>query len=86
MPEVADGAGVLFNPRKPDEISRAMSDILLDSSLRGRLERLGTQRAALFSWQSSARATLDIYRDVMEEQRGVSLKPTTVASVPSNKR
>lgn len=86
MPEVADGAGVLFNPRKPDDISRAMSDILLDSNLRGRLERLGTQRAALFSWQSSARATLDIYRDVMEERRGVSLKQSTLASVPSSKR
>ncbi len=85
MPEVADGAGVLFDPRKPEEISRAMSDILLDSSLRGRLERLGAQRAALFSWQSSARATLDVYHDVMAERQGAGVKPVATVSVPGNK-
>ena len=85
MPEVADGAGVLFDPRKPEEISRAMSDILLDSSLRGRLERLGAQRAALFSWQSSARATLDVYHDVMAERQGAGVKPVATIRVPGNK-
>ena len=34
MPEVADGAGLLFDPHSVDEIERAMSDILLDSELR----------------------------------------------------
>ena len=35
---------LLFDPRRPEDIARAMSDILLDNSLRGRLERLGAQR------------------------------------------
>ena len=64
MPEVADGAGLLFDPNNAESITRAMSDILLDSELRGRMERLGLQRAALFSWQKSARATLDVYEEV----------------------
>ncbi len=70
MPEVADGAGILFDPHSVDEIERAMSDILLDPELRARKERLGLQRAASFSWQKSARATLDVYREVVEERRG----------------
>lgn len=65
MPEVADGAGLLFNPHQIEEITRAMRDILLDSELRGRMERLGLQRAAGFTWKKSARATLDVYEEVV---------------------
>ncbi|MDP9169999.1 MAG: glycosyltransferase family 4 protein [Acidobacteriota bacterium] len=72
MPEVADGAGFLFNPRDSDDIKRSMADILLDSELRGRMERLGLQRAAYFSWHKSARATLEVYREVVAEARGVA--------------
>ncbi|HVW86254.1 MAG TPA: glycosyltransferase family 1 protein [Bryobacteraceae bacterium] len=70
MPEVADGAGILFDPHSVDEIRRSMSDILLDPELRARLERLGVQRAAYFSWQKAARDTLSVYREVVEEKRG----------------
>lgn len=65
MPEVADGAGLFFNPHDIDEIARAMADILLDAELRGRMERLGLKRAAGFSWQKSARATLDVYKEIV---------------------
>jgi glycosyltransferase involved in cell wall biosynthesis len=64
MPEVADGAGILFNPHQIEEIARALKDILLDAELRSRMERLGLQRAATFTWKKSARATLDIYTKV----------------------
>ena len=64
MPEVADSAGLLFDPYSTSEIARAMLDVLLDAELRTRLERLGQQRAALFSWQRSARQTLDLYYEV----------------------
>jgi glycosyltransferase involved in cell wall biosynthesis len=65
MPEVADGAGLLFNPHDTEDIARALKDILIDSELRARLERLGLQRAAHFSWQKSARATLEVYREIV---------------------
>jgi glycosyltransferase involved in cell wall biosynthesis len=64
MPEVADGAGILFDPYSQQEMVRAISDVLLDAELRMRLERLGTQRAAQFSWEQSARRTLDVYYEV----------------------
>jgi glycosyltransferase involved in cell wall biosynthesis len=64
MPEVADGAGLLFDPRNPASIARAMADILLDSDLRERMERRGLQRAGHFNWRKSAQATLNVYREV----------------------
>jgi len=67
MPEVADGAGLLFDPHQTAEITRALKDILLDSELRGRMERLGLQRAAGFTWKKSARATLEVYREIVNE-------------------
>src|ERR1700685_4137234 len=49
MPEVADGAALLFDPHSTVDMASAMSDVLLDQELRARLERLGVQRAAQFS-------------------------------------
>jgi glycosyltransferase involved in cell wall biosynthesis len=87
MPEVADGAAILFDPHSVEQIERAMSDILLDPELRARKERLGLHRAASFSWQKSARATLDVYREVVEEHQGHKRQPAAIAvSVTSRKR
>jgi glycosyltransferase involved in cell wall biosynthesis len=73
MPEVADGAGLLFDPHDIEDIKRCIEDILVDPELRARKERLGVQRAAYFSWQKSARTTLDVYREVVEERAGSKL-------------
>jgi hypothetical protein len=56
-----------------------MSDILLESAMRGRLERLGAERATFFNWQVSAKATLDVYRDVVEERRTPGAKQAAMA-------
>ena len=64
MPEVANAAGILFDPGSKEEIARVMLDILLDAELRARLERLGLHRAAGFSWEKSAAQTLEVYYDV----------------------
>ncbi len=66
LPEVVDGAAILFDPYSVDEMVRAMADLLRDPELRARMERLGLQRAAHFSWQKSADRTLDVYREVAE--------------------
>jgi glycosyltransferase involved in cell wall biosynthesis len=67
MPEVADGAGLLFDPRNPASITRAMADILLDTEFRERMEKRGLLRAGHFNWRKSAQATLDVYREVVAE-------------------
>ena len=52
-----------------DEIARALADLLRDGELRARMERLGIQRAAHFSWQKSAQRTMEVFREVAEEPR-----------------
>jgi glycosyltransferase involved in cell wall biosynthesis len=64
IPEVADGAALLFNPHNTDEIVSALFDVLRDGELRARMERLGIQRASHFTWQKTAEMTLDVYREV----------------------
>jgi glycosyltransferase involved in cell wall biosynthesis len=72
LPEVVDGAAILFDPYAIDEIVRALADLLLDGELRARMERLGLQRAAHFSWQKTARQTLQVFHDVLEKRRATS--------------
>lgn len=67
LPEVVDGAAIVFDPYAVDEIVRALADVLLDGELRGRMERLGIQRAAHFSWQRTAQRTLEVFHEVVGE-------------------
>jgi glycosyltransferase involved in cell wall biosynthesis len=69
MPEVANAAGILFDPGSKKEIARAMLDVLVDPVLRARLERLGLQRAATFTWEKSAAQTLQVYYEVAGQHR-----------------
>lgn len=64
IPEVADGAALLFNPDDREQMARALADVLKDSELRTRMERLGLKRASNFSWRKTAEMTLKVYREV----------------------
>ncbi len=79
MPEVADSAGLLFNPESTSEMVRAMRDLLLNPELRQRMERLGQQNAAQFSWARTAQMTIEVYHEVCGENlRTRSRKATAV--------
>jgi glycosyltransferase involved in cell wall biosynthesis len=67
LPEVVDGAAILFDPYAIDEMVRAIADVLLDAELRARMERLGIQRAAHFSWQKTAQMTLEAFHQAVEQ-------------------
>jgi len=73
LPEVVDGAAILFDPYDVDQIVRALADLLLDGELRARMERLGLQRAAHFSWQKTAVRTLEVFHEVA--QRSTAVQP-----------
>lgn len=64
MPEVAGQAAVLFDPHSIEEMMQAMRNLLHNAELRGRMERLGLQNAASFTWKRTARQTLDVYYEV----------------------
>ena len=92
MPEVAEGAGLLFDPRNPASIARSMADVLLDAELRKRMEARGLHRATHFNWRKSALATLDVYREVVAacgsgtDSRAAIESPVVAPSRPHGKR
>ncbi len=80
--EVADASAILFDPQSTAEIVRAMADLALDAELRARMGRLGSQRAAHFSWRRAAERTLEVYYEVTRaasRQRQAQLASASVS-------
>jgi glycosyltransferase involved in cell wall biosynthesis len=62
--EVAGDAGLLVDPRAPEEVADALQRLLADDDLHARLSSAARRRASLFTWEHSARLTLEAYRKV----------------------
>jgi glycosyltransferase involved in cell wall biosynthesis len=63
LPEVYADAARYCDPFDVDSIASALSDVVEDERLRGKLADLGGRRAAEFSWTRTAQQTLDVYRE-----------------------
>jgi glycosyltransferase involved in cell wall biosynthesis len=61
LPEVAGDAALLFDPRSEPAIAQAIERLLGDFSLARDLRERGLARAREFSWERTARLTLDSY-------------------------
>jgi glycosyltransferase involved in cell wall biosynthesis len=57
MPEVLGNAGVYFDPERPEEIARALGELIKSPQLRTELAQASYQRAQQFSWQRCADET-----------------------------
>jgi len=65
LPEVAGDAALLFDPRQERAIAEALLRLLGDEALRERLRSLGNAQAARFTWEQTARLTLESYARVL---------------------
>jgi glycosyltransferase involved in cell wall biosynthesis len=61
LPEVAGDAALYFDPEDVEAIAAAVEQLLADPDLRERLSAAGRERAAGFTWESAAEATLESY-------------------------
>jgi glycosyltransferase involved in cell wall biosynthesis len=61
LPEVAGEAALLFDPNDQAAIASAISRLLSDETLRARLHARGLARARQFTWERTARLTLESY-------------------------
>jgi glycosyltransferase involved in cell wall biosynthesis len=68
MPEVAGDAALLVEPTNPDAIASALRRVLQQPELADQLRERGLSRAAQFSWERTARKTLDVYSRVLYER------------------
>jgi glycosyltransferase involved in cell wall biosynthesis len=65
LPEVAGDAALLFDPREEPAIAQALQRLLSDPALVEALRARGLQRAREFTWERTARLTLESYRRVV---------------------
>ncbi len=61
LPEVGGDAAVYIDPQNIDEIADALAQLLTNSGLRQQCCERGLVRAAGFSWEHTARQTLEVY-------------------------
>ncbi|MFA5127877.1 MAG: glycosyltransferase family 1 protein [Patescibacteria group bacterium] len=65
LPEILGQAAAYFDPRDPSDMADTIWRCLIDSELRATLNKNGTQLIHNYSWKNTARATLDVYINVV---------------------
>jgi glycosyltransferase involved in cell wall biosynthesis len=69
---VADAAR-LIAPTDTHALARAIIELLNDEAARRRLSSTGLERASQFSWERTARLTLDVYREALKRKKRIRL-------------
>ena len=67
--EVTAGAARLFDPLDREALTRALLELLDDDAARRALSQAGLARAAQFSWERTARATLAVYAETLKTSK-----------------
>ena len=65
MPEVAGDAAILVPPHDRGALTSALQRVLRDKAFRDDLSRRARERAQLFTWEETARKTLEAYKAVV---------------------
>ncbi len=65
LPEVAGEAALCVDPRSVEELATAIQRVLTDPTVGARLADAGRRRAERFSWDETARLTLETYARVL---------------------
>ena len=64
IPEVTGGAAILFDPHSPQELSQAILKVTCEPEVRRDLVERGLVRAREFTWERTARETLEVFREL----------------------
>ena len=67
LPEIAGKAALFFNP-EVNEIAKALDKVLKDQNLRRELREKGLIQSRKFSWEKTARKTLNVYKKVINKR------------------
>jgi alpha-1,3-rhamnosyl/mannosyltransferase len=62
MPEVAGDAALYIDPVRPDSLTHAIDTLVHDTGLRRSLVNRGAARSGQFTWEKTARKTIDLFR------------------------
>ena len=67
LPEVGGSAALYFDPTNEESMERALRRFIGDATLRARLREAGYENARRFTWAATAAATMDAYREALDE-------------------
>ncbi len=67
IPEIADRPEGLFDPLDPEDIAAKMEQSLRNPEARAEAKRWGPDKAARYSWEETARATLGVYQSMSRQ-------------------
>ncbi|MGA7671139.1 MAG: glycosyltransferase family 1 protein [Nitrolancea sp.] len=66
LPEVAGDAAILVEEGDPNAWASILGTLFEDVERRKGMKKLGLERAKQFSWETTARMTADLYREVLD--------------------
>ena len=72
MPEVLTNTGIYFDPEQPDDIARALFELIESSSLRTKLAKSSYSLAQKYSWQCCANETFIFLNAVLQRYKGAN--------------
>lgn len=72
MPEILGEGGVYFDPENPDDIARAIKQLIESPDLRRKLAECSYRRSSNFSWSSCAKETFDFLSQVVRQSNQIT--------------
>ena len=69
MPEMLGKSGVYFDPEQPDDIARALYELIESPKLRTKFSQASYNRAQQYSWQRCADETFGFLTEIMHQQK-----------------
>lgn len=70
LPEVAGDAALMFSAQDAGALVEVLARLLGDGALRASLSRAGRERAAQFTWERTAAATVAVYEEAVRRHGG----------------
>jgi len=65
LPEIAGESALFFNPHKIESLRKVLEEILEDQKLAESITALGYQRVKIFSWEKTAKKTIEVYNKAL---------------------
>ncbi len=66
IPEIAGDAALFFDPTNIEEIAETIEKVISNEELRKELIQKGINRVKQFSWEKTAKETLNLYKEICE--------------------
>lgn len=64
--EIAEDAAVFFDPKDPEDMASVLEDVLTKPSFQKELSEKGLLHVKNFSWEKTARETINVYKKVVD--------------------